>query len=70
MSPNPSKGIINIKGINKLDAVNLYNSGGQLIKTWVNPGNEFFVNDYRAGIHFLQIKSGDKIYIEKLMLIK
>ena len=70
LSPNPNQGVINIKGINALDEVHLYHSSGQLIKTWINPGNEIIVTDYRAGVHFLQIKSGNRIYVEKLMLIK
>lgn len=54
--PNPVTDVINISGIENMNAVNVYNSAGQLVKSQ-NFGNKVIVKDLAPGVYILKILS-------------
>jgi plastocyanin len=68
--PNPSTGLIQIKGISNPETVKVFHPGGQLLRTWSRPGNHIECNDLVSGIYFLQILSEERSYVKQFILAK
>ena len=65
--PNPTDGIINISGIEKVDAVRAYSISGQLIKEAVN-ANSLDLSTERKGLYMIEIEHEDQTTVNKLIL--
>jgi len=72
--PNPSIGIINIKSGNIfIENVEMLNTAGQIVLSQTNSGSKGLlinVPGLEAGIYFLKIKSGEKFYYKKIVLVR
>lgn len=73
--PNPSKGYINLKINNEIDApllIHVYNTSGEMYQTMeINKDNSFLeysvsVADLPSGLYFVEIKLGEIRAIKKL----
>ncbi len=67
--PNPTAGIITVKGLDILNFEVLNTSGQTIIKS--NPDRNNFVIDlkgYSQGIYFIKIITKSKVYLEKVVL--
>ncbi len=75
ISPNPASDRINIntrktEDFHIIENMQLINSGGKLIREWVNCPTKFYFNteSYDTGIYFLKIKTNLKTEIHKIII--
>lgn len=73
VTPNPSNGFVQIEWneaiSGKIDNVELFNVGGQLVQSalQLQQGNTLDISDLTNGIYFLEIKAGEKRHRAKLL---
>jgi len=70
MHPNPSNGLVEISGIEKFNHIEIFNAGGELIRTFNNNyENVMKINltDLPAGIYQLKFTGTDNSVIKKLI---
>ena len=65
--PNPTDGILNISGVEKVDAVRAFSISGQLIKEAVN-ANSLDLSTERKGFYMIEIEHEGQTTINKLIL--
>lgn len=68
--PNPTSEQLNLKGINNIETVEVYNSLGK--RVFANKGslNSINVASYRAGNYVLVVKGADAIYNKHFVVVK
>ena len=66
--PNPTKGIINIKGIDKPTKIELFSLDGKLLRKRVFNSDTFLENNLSKGIYFLKITSEEKSLTKKIVI--
>jgi len=59
LHPNPTKGIINITGLNNIEKITIHNMLGQLVKIVENT-NTLNISDLETGMYFLETNNGLK----------
>ena len=64
--PNPTEGIVNIKGKESVDAIRLFNISGQIIKEVVN-ANSIDISSQRSGLYMIEIEDEGKTSVAKLI---
>ena len=64
--PNPTEGIVHIKGKESVDAIRLFNISGQIIKEVVN-ANSLDISSQRSGIYMIEIEDEGKTSVAKLI---
>ena len=65
--PNPSDGILNISGVEKVDAIRAFSISGQLIKEAVNT-NRLDLSSQRSGLYMIEVQHEGQTTINKLIL--
>lgn len=69
--PNPSNGIFTIKSEEEITTIEIYNVLGEKVRSSSGNGSkktEIDLSNQSKGIYFVQIKSGDKIYSQKVVI--
>ena len=71
--PNPSaEGKITIAGLQNISRMDVYNSGGQRIHTWILRGQDLIIADFSDqanGLYFLKVVDGEgKLSVYKILL--
>ena len=64
--PNPTDGIVHIKGKESVDAIRLFNISGQIIKEVVN-ANSIDISSQRSGLYMIEIEDEGKTSVAKLI---
>lgn len=65
--PNPAINKVNINlPENQIEGISVYDGSGRLIKKFYR--SMFVVSDFKSGLYFVKISTGDKTYIEKLIV--
>ena len=64
--PNPTEGIVHIKGKESVDAIRLFNISGQIIKEVVN-ANSIDISSQRSGLYMIEIEDEGKTSVAKLI---
>lgn len=65
--PNPTNGIINISGVDKVDAIKVFSISGQLVKETVNT-NIIDLSSERDGLYLIEIQHEGKTSVNKLIV--
>jgi len=65
--PNPTNGIVNISGVEKVDAIRVFSISGQLIKQAVN-ANFIDLSTQRKGLYMIEIEHEGANSVSKLIL--
>lgn len=66
--PNPSHGIINLKGIDRSSQIELFSIDGRLIETLFMDQNNFVSVKATSGIYILKISKKNSIYTHKIII--
>ncbi|MEZ4891919.1 MAG: T9SS type A sorting domain-containing protein [Saprospiraceae bacterium] len=66
VSPNPNNGFFRLQGIDS-GTVELYNSMGLLLRTWVDPKNELDISQLPAGMYYLALTTKNGNAIKRLV---
>lgn len=64
--PNPTEGMVHIKGKESVDAILLFNISGQIIKEVVN-ANSIDISSQRSGLYMIEIEDEGKTSVAKLI---
>ena len=64
--PNPTEGMVHIKGKESVDAIRLFNISGQIIKEVVN-ANSIDISSQRSGLYMIEIEDQGKTSVAKLI---
>ena len=67
--PNPTSGILYVDSDKSFDAV-VYNYQGQIVLRKYNNDGQIDLSSLNAGVYFLEIREGDDVMIEKIVLSK
>ena len=67
ISPNPTKGPVNITGLSGTNDLVLFNEGGHQAAAWqTNSSNKILnLSGFAAGVYLLQIKKEDGSFIQQ-----
>ena len=65
--PNPTNGVINISGVEKVDAIKVFSINGQLVKEAVNT-NRLDLSSQRSGLYMIEVQHEGQTTINKLIL--
>lgn len=65
--PNPTNGIVNISGADKVDAIKVFSINGQLVKETVNT-NIIDLSSERNGLYLIEIQHEGKTSVNKLIV--
>jgi hypothetical protein len=65
--PNPTNGIVNISGVEKVDAIRAFSISGQLIKETVNT-NSLDLSSERKGLYMIKIEHEGQTTVNKLIV--
>ena len=65
--PNPTNGIVNISGVEKVDAIRAFSISGQLIKETVN-ANSLDLSSERKGLYMIKIEHEGQTTVNKLIV--
>ncbi len=65
--PNPTMGMINISGIDKVDSIKAFTIGGQLIKEAINT-NALDLSSERSGLYMIEIQHKGATSVNKLII--
>ena len=63
--PNPVKSEVSVSSNLNIDALNLYNISGQMIKQ--SKGNKLQVSDLRSGVYILSIQVKDAVINKRII---
>lgn len=68
--PNPTSGKFQLKGLEELDGIEIYNSVGEKIysSTLLSSNSSINISDHAKGIYFVQIRSSTKNIRKKIIL--
>lgn len=66
LSPNPVNSILNIEGVDHLQALNLFDSKGVLLTSF-KPNNSIDLSNYVTGFYYLQIQSENDLITKKVL---
>ncbi len=67
--PNPANGPFTISSLRMLDKVEIYNNLGKCIYTQVSKSKEAFIShNFKPGIYFARVYSGDKVMNKKFII--
>ncbi len=66
--PNPTSGIINLKNIEFISSISIFNLKGGNIRVLDHPSNQIDITDLPKGIYFLSLKLDEGYKIEKIVL--
>ena len=64
--PNPTDGIVHIKGKESVDAIRLFNISGQIIKELTNTSS-LDISSQRSGLYMIEIQDKGKTSVSKLI---
>ena len=64
--PNPTDGIVHIKGKESVDAIRLFNISGQIIKELTNTSS-LDISSQRSGLYMIEIEDEGKTSVAKLI---
>lgn len=71
--PNPTNGIVNITSEN-IEEINIYNSAGVKIETYVKPENNILINlknkGYTSGVYFFKFEDKTGKYLYKKLILQ
>ena len=70
ISPNPTSGLLNIKSINNLTSVTIFDNNGRLLQTDQSiESNEYETNldQFSNGIYFIEIVSDKEVSRQKII---
>lgn len=67
--PNPTNGIVTIKGTTAMDVAVVDITGKQILKTMKN-ATEIDLSELSNGVYFLNLSNGKEVYSKKITLIK
>ena len=65
--PNPFAESIEIECSSSLESVQIFNVEGQLLFLQLNPVTEIDLKTLRSGIYFLRVKSGNRVFQQKII---
>jgi hypothetical protein len=65
--PNPSTGIVYMESPYTIDEVSVFSVHGRLIANY-NDLNQNYITIDKTGIYFIEIKTGNKIFREKIVI--
>lgn len=65
--PNPTDGILNISGVEKVDAIRAFSISGQLIKEAVNT-NRIDLSSQRSGLYMIEVQHEGATSVNKLII--
>ncbi|WP_460218877.1 T9SS type A sorting domain-containing protein [Psychroserpens sp. MEBiC05023] len=65
--PNPATDSFEIKSLETIDSVAIYDIQGKLIKTFKTPLANYNIESLKTGIYFVKIKSNHKVISKKLL---
>lgn len=67
--PNPSKGLIEITGLEKNSEIEIYNATGTIIFGTISDDEkkQIDLSDYNAGIYFIKINTGRQEMVKKII---
>ena len=65
--PNPTNGVINISGVEKVDAIKVFSINGQLVKEAVNT-NRLDLSSQRSGLYMIEIEHEGATSVNKLII--
>ncbi len=68
--PNPSNTILQIEGVDSIQTVNIIDLNGQSILQEVGHDKSLDVSQLEAGIYILKIVSEEKLYIQKIQIVR
>jgi hypothetical protein len=69
--PNPSTGIVNVLGVDRMQQVSVYDNTGTLQKEISSPaGNKLNLGELPAGIYMLRIQTKDGVKTSKVNIVK
>ena len=68
--PNPTTGVIQIKGGDQIERLNIYSKTGELVFTKQENFNSLNLSNLPAGIYQAEIFNGDTYQSQKLVIIK
>ncbi len=57
ISPNPTTGILNIRGVNNLRGIEVYNINGQFVKRFDINLQQIDISEVQAGVYFVNIET-------------
>jgi len=65
--PNPTKDQLRIKGIFKINSIEIYNNTGQSILKQTNNSNQIDVSDFTPGIYFIRVQTEKGMEVRKFV---
>ena len=65
--PNPTNGIINISGVEKVDRIKVFSINGQLVNEAFNT-NRIDLSSERSGLYMIEIQHDGKTSVNKLIV--
>ena len=65
--PNPTNGVINISGVEKVDAIKVFSINGQLVKEAVNT-NRLDLSSQRSGLYMIEVQHEGATSVNKLII--
>ena len=65
--PNPASDVLYVNIEETFDAV-IYNYQGQIVKRYYSKQSQIKVSDLSSGVYFVEIKTDDKVYINKVVV--
>ena len=66
--PNPSNGILNLKGFQNWSTLKVTDLSGKTVYTTENLGSQIDLSDLKKGVYFINISTSDKNFIEKVII--
>lgn len=69
--PNPTQKFINIKSLQKIEQLQVFNNNGQLLETRYSETNEysFNVENYRPGTYIVVVKTNQNVFSERFVKV-
>jgi hypothetical protein len=65
--PNPTKDQLTIKGISKINSIEIYNNTGQPILKQTNNSNQIDVSGFTPGIYFIRVRTESEMEVKKFI---
>ncbi|WP_310024865.1 T9SS type A sorting domain-containing protein [Chryseobacterium vietnamense] len=57
--PNPFSDAVTISDISKVKSVSVMDASGKTVRTIEKPASQIYLNDVKAGLHFIILKMTD-----------
>ena len=68
--PNPTTGIINIKGMMSIKEIEIFDIEGRIVRKEINPSNTISLENTSKGLYFLRITDLNNITINKKIVVQ